>query len=177
MLATHIEHWPLDRLIPYARNARTHSPAQVAKIAASIRQFGFTNPILVDGQQGILAGHGRLEAARSLKLPHVPVIVLDHLSEAERRAYILADNKLALDAGWDDDLLAAELREIQAMDFDLSLTGFDERELRKILGDEDDPAADECPEVPEQAVYAGGRPVGARAAPAAVRGCDDNRLG
>lgn len=156
VLAQHIELWPLDRLIPYARNARTHSREQIAKIARSIEAFGFTNPILVDGAQGILAGHGRLDAAKLLKLERVPVIVLDHLTEAERRAYILADNKLALDAGWDDELLASELREIQAMDFDLTIPGFDDAELRKLLGESEDPAADECPPVPERAITVAG---------------------
>jgi ParB/RepB/Spo0J family partition protein len=100
-----IEQWPVDRLVPYARNPRTHSDAQVAQIAASIREFGFNNPILVDTQSGIIAGHGRLLAARQLQLEQVPVIVLDHLSEAQKRAYILVDNKLAENAGWDEELL------------------------------------------------------------------------
>src|ERR1700732_2305561 len=95
-MAKHIEHWPLDKLVPYARNPRTHSDAQVAQIAASIAEFGFSNPILVDTNSGIIAGHGRLLAARKLQLQQVPIIVLDHLSETQKRAYILADNKLAL---------------------------------------------------------------------------------
>jgi hypothetical protein len=156
VLAKHIEHWPPNALIPYSRNARTHSAAQIEQIAQSIRTFGFTNPILVDGAKGILAGHGRLKAALKLELAAVPVIVLDHLTEAERRAYILADNKLAENAGWDDEILAAELREIQAMDFDLAVTGFDDAELRKLLGEADDPAADECPAVPERALTVAG---------------------
>lgn len=156
VLAAKIEHWPIGRLVPYARNARTHSPAQVEQIARSIQTFGFTNPILVDGAQGILAGHGRLQAAQKMKLAIVPVIVLDHLSEAERRAYILADNKLAENAGWDDGMLAAELAEIRDMDFGLDVIGFDERELAKLLGVPDDAAADECPEVSERAVTAAG---------------------
>jgi DNA modification methylase len=156
VLASQIEHWPVERLIPYARNARTHSAAQVEQIARSITEFGFTNPILVDRAQGILAGHGRLQGAQLLKMPVVPVIVLDYLTEAQRRAYILADNKLAMNAGWDDDLLAAELREIQAMDFGLDVIGFDDRELAKLLGEPDDEAADACPDVPEQAVTAAG---------------------
>ena len=102
-IARHIEHWLLDKLIPYARNPRTHSDAQVAQIAASIAEFGFNNPILVDTNAGIIAGHGRLLAARKLQLQQVPVIVLDHLSETQKRAYILADNQLALNAGWDDE--------------------------------------------------------------------------
>ena len=109
VLAKRIEHWPLDKLIPYARNARTHSDEQVAQIAASIKEFGFTNPILVDTSSGILAGHGRLLAARKLNLTDVPVIVLDHLTETQRRAYMLVDNRLALSAGWDDDMLKVEL--------------------------------------------------------------------
>lgn len=153
VMASKIEHWPLERLVPYARNARTHSAAQVEQIARSIQRFGFTNPILVDGAQGILGGHGRLMAARSLKLPAVPVIVLDHLTEAERRAYIIADNQLALNAGWDDELLEAELREIQAMDFDLGVIGFDEVALERMLASEDDAeVADECPAVPENPI-------------------------
>jgi ParB-like chromosome segregation protein Spo0J len=104
-MATHIEHWPLDRLIPYIRNPRTHSEAQVAQIAASIVEFGFLNPILVDTSGGIIAGHGRLRAARKLQLPEVPVIVLDHLTESQKRAYVIADNRLAENAGWDEELL------------------------------------------------------------------------
>ena len=129
--------WPVERLVPYERNARTHSPEQVAQIAASIQEFGFTNPILVDGADGILAGHGRLAAARDMGLAEVPVIVLEHLSAAQRKAYILADNKLALNAGWDENLLQQELISLQLADFDLSLLGFDENELEGLLNDAD----------------------------------------
>src|SRR5258705_2910785 len=108
-LAQRIEHWPIEKLIPWARNPRTHSYEQVAQIAASIAEFGFLNPILVDTKAGILAGHGRLLAARKLQLREVPVIVLDHLSDAQNRAYILADSQLALNAGWGTKLLAAAL--------------------------------------------------------------------
>jgi hypothetical protein len=132
-LAKHIEHWPLDRLIPYARNARTHSDAQIAQIAASIREFGFTNPILVDTSDGIIAGHGRLLAARVLKLEQVPVIVLDHLSETQKRAYIIADNRLAENAEWDDELLQIELTALQEEGFELDLLGFDDSELAELL--------------------------------------------
>lgn len=136
--AERIEHWPLDRLKPYARNARTHSQQQVEKIAASIAEFGFTNPILVDSSDGIIAGHGRLMGAQLLGMETVPVVVLDYLTDAQRRAYILADNRLALDAGWDEELLAAELAELQVEGFDLELTGFDEHELADLLGDDDE---------------------------------------
>src|SRR5436309_10172470 len=122
-LATTIEHWPLERLVPYERNARTHSTAQIEQIAQSIREFGFTNPILVDSQAGILAGHARLCAARVLQLEKVPVIVLDHLTDIQKRAYILADNQLALSAGWDDALLAQELARLEGEGFDLEVIG------------------------------------------------------
>ncbi len=124
---------PVADLVPYARNARTHSEAQVAQIAASIREFGFTNPILVDGDRGVIAGHGRLLAARKLGLTEVPTIELSHLSPAQRRAYVLADNRLALSAGWDDDMLRLELGELQLEGFDLGLTGFDAGELASLL--------------------------------------------
>jgi hypothetical protein len=134
-MAKRIEIWPIDRLVPYEKNARTHSDAQVIQIAASIVEFGFTNPILVDTNAGIIAGHGRLLAARKLGLAEVPVIILDHLSEAQKRAYVIADNKLALNAGWDDALLSAELAELQRDGFDLGLTGFSEAELEDLLSD------------------------------------------
>lgn len=114
-MADRIEVWPVERLKPYANNARTHSPEQVTKIAASITEFGFTNPILVDSGDGIIAGHGRLMAAQRLGMVEVPVILLDHLTDAQRRAYILADNRLVLDAGWNEDMLAAELADLQAV--------------------------------------------------------------
>ena len=128
-LASAVEYRPAAALIPYARNSRTHSDAQVAQIAASIREFGWTNPILVDGDNGIIAGHGRLLAARKLGMSTVPVIELAGLSEAQKRAYVIADNKLALNAGWDNELLGLELGELDALGFDLSLTGFGEDEI------------------------------------------------
>src|ERR1700674_3807278 len=118
-MVKHIELWPIDKLIPFARNPRTHSDAQVAQIAASIAEFGFNNPILVDTRAGIIAGHGRLLAARKLGLEKLPVIILDHLSEAQKRAYIIADNQLALNAGWDEDLLRVELAALQQENFDV----------------------------------------------------------
>lgn len=134
--AKRIEMWPLERLRPYERNARTHSPEQVAQIAASIQEFGFTNPLLVDGADGILAGHGRLAAAKDLGLAEVPVIVLDHLSAEQRRAYILADNQLALNAGWNVELLQQEVAALNLADFDLSLLGFDEDRIAGLLDPE-----------------------------------------
>jgi DNA modification methylase len=132
-----IEHLPIDALVPYARNSRTHSDAQVAQVAASIREFGFTNPVLIDDAGGIIAGHGRVMAARSVGLDTVPCIRLGHLSEAQRRAYVIADNKLALNAGWDEALLAAELRDLAGFEFDLNLTGFMGDEIDALLASED----------------------------------------
>lgn len=144
----------LSSLIPYARNSRTHSPEQVAQIAASIKEFGFTNPILIDETGGIIAGHGRVLAAQKLGLKTVPAITLAHLSETQRRAYIIADNKLALNAGWDDEMLRLEFSELEQAGFDLELTGFslDEidglqiEEVSEGLTDED--AVPEAPEEP-----------------------------
>ena len=139
---------PIEGLIPYARNSRTHSDEQVAQIAASIREFGWTNPVLVDGENGIIAGHGRVLAARKMGMAEVPCIELAHLSEAQKKAYIIADNKLALNAGWDNELLALELGELHAADFDMALLGFDAGELSAAMGldeelDGDAPKIDE----------------------------------
>lgn len=128
-----IEHRSVDSLRPYARNARTHSDEQVQKIAASIAEFGFNNPILVDARGGIIAGHGRLEAAKLLGMETVPVVELTHLTDSQKRAYILADNRLALDAGWDEEILAAELADLQIEDFDLDIIGFSDDELEGLL--------------------------------------------
>ena len=135
-MAQQIELWPVERLVPYARNARTHSEEQVAQIAASIVEFGFTNPILVDSNAGIVAGHGRLLAAKKLGLAEVPVIVLDHLTEIQRRAYLLADNRLAMNAGWNDELLAEELAALEGEGFDLGVIGFTDDELEGFLAEE-----------------------------------------
>jgi DNA modification methylase len=156
-MAKRIELWPVDRLRPYERNARTHSAEQVAQIAASIVEFGFTNPILVDSNDGIIAGHGRLTAAQELGLRTVPVVVLDHLSDRQRKAYILADNQLALNAGWDTDLLRGELQDLAELDFDLSLIGFSDDELADLLPDieelpPEDADADAVPEPPADPV-------------------------
>jgi DNA modification methylase len=158
--AAHIQLWPVGRLIPYARNARTHSEEQIAQVAASIAEFGFTNPILVDSQAGIIAGHCRLLAARKLCLEHVPVVVLDHLTETQKRAYILADNQLALKAGWDENVLANELASLAEDGFDPTLVGFDEEEMDALLANLDadfDPGGDdELPPVPEAPVSIAG---------------------
>lgn len=129
-----IEQVAVESLIPYARNSRTHSDDQVAHIAASIKEFGWTNPILIDGESGIIAGHGRLLAARKLGMKEVPVIQLSGMTDTQKRAYIIADNKLALNAGWDDELLKIELGELHELDFDLGLVGFDADELSKLMG-------------------------------------------
>lgn len=120
-------------LIPYARNARTHSDAQLSKLAGSIREYGFTNPVLTDGINGIIAGHGRVLAAQKLGMEEVPTVELSHLNATQRKAYILADNRMALDAGWDNDLLKLELAELKDDGFDLTLTGFDNLELTELL--------------------------------------------
>jgi ParB-like chromosome segregation protein Spo0J len=145
---------PLSSLIPYAYNARTHSDAQVAEIAASIREFGWTNPVLVDGENGIIAGHGRVMAARKLGMMQVPVIELAGLTDAQRRAYVLADNKLALNAGWDEELLGLELADLDALGFDLSLTGFGEDEIGRLtsLGTPGLTDPDNVPEAPAEPV-------------------------
>lgn len=136
-----IEMWNVDRLVPYERNARTHSEEQVAQIAMSIQEFGFTNPILVDADDGILAGHGRLLAARDLGMTEVPVVVLNHLTPVQRRAYVLADNKLALNAGWDEELLRDEMMSLNMADFDMSLLGWADYEIKGFLDPDgiDDP--------------------------------------
>jgi len=128
----------VDTLIPYARNARTHNDSQVAQIAASIAEYGWTNPILTDGERGVIAGHGRLMAARKLDLKEVPVIELAHLTPEQKKAYILADNRIAENAGWDQELLKLELAELQAADYDLSLMGFTDEEIDDLLSPEDE---------------------------------------
>jgi DNA modification methylase len=148
-----VEERTIDDLIPYARNARTHSDAQVAQIAASIREFGWTNPILIDGHNGVIAGHGRLAAARKLGMDKIPCIEIKNLTETQIKALVLADNKLALNAGWDTEMLSLELEELELEGFDLNLTGFDPDEINDLkpkvvnpgLTDEDD-----VPPVPEE---------------------------
>ncbi len=156
-LADRIEHWPIDKLLPYARNARQHSDEQIAQIAASIAEFGFVNPILTGADGVLVAGHGRLAAARKLGLPTVPVVVLDHLTPTQRRALVLADNRLAELATWDDALLRIELEALQDDGFDLDLTGFDADALAELLAGEEpehegQTADDAVPEMPEESV-------------------------
>ena len=154
-----VEYWPLAKLIPYARNARTHSEAQVAEIAGSIRAFGFANPILVGSEGDIIAGHGRLAAARQLGMESVPVIVLAGLSETQRRQLVLADNRIAMNAGWDMDMLRFELRDLRDLAVDLRVLAFDTKELAAILTG--DPSGgltdeDEIPDAVEEAVSRAG---------------------
>src|SRR6266403_817063 len=153
-----IDYWPLERLIPFARNARTHSAAQVAEIAGSIRAFGFSNPILVGAEGDVIAGHGRLAAVRQLGLVEVPVIVLAALSESQRRQLVLADNRIALNAGWDMEMLKLELRELSLLGADLSALGFNERELATALSGAGAGLTDEdaIPDVTETAISCSG---------------------
>ena len=156
-----VQIWPIDRLLPYIRNARTHTDEQIAQVAASIREFGWTNPILVAADGTIIAGHARLAAARKLKMTEVPVIVLDHLTDAQRRALVLADNRLALDAGWDEAMLRVELASLQEDGFDLEVVGFTDVELETLLRDPEETNAgltdeDAVPEAPETPVSATG---------------------
>ena len=139
-------------LIPYARNTRTHSDEQVNQIVSSIKEFGFTNPVLIDKESMIIAGHGRVMAANKLKLSKVPTICLDHLTEAQKKAYIIADNRLALNAGWDEDMLKVELEELNDLEFDISLLGFEDKEIESLLSEPTEGLTDEdaVPDLPEE---------------------------
>jgi site-specific DNA-methyltransferase (adenine-specific) len=138
-----IEYINVDKLSAYETNSRTHSDDQIKQIADSIKEFGFTNPVLIDQDGTIIAGHGRVQAAKKISMDEVPCIRLSHLSEAQRKAYVIADNKLAMNAGWDDDLLKSEIEALQMMDFDIDLLGFDTSEIQfneldySVLDDED----------------------------------------
>lgn len=160
--AERVEYWPIERLVPHARKARIHSDAQVADIAASIARFGFNAPLLVDGGGGIIAGHGRVLAARRLGLASVPVVPLGHLTDREKRAYVLADNRLAEKASWDQDLLRVELADLRELDFDLHGIGWDDKELDKLLAvpitEEAVAATDADDAVPEAAEITVSRP-------------------
>ena len=133
----------LDKLVPYVNNARTHSPEQIGKLRSSLREFGFINPVIIDRDFGIIAGHGRVLAAREEGLTEVPCVFVDHLTEAQKKAYIIADNRMALDAGWDEELLRVEIEALQAEAFDLALTGFGDDELADLLGAEEDEVKDD----------------------------------
>ena len=149
-----IKYKPIGDLIPYARNSRTHSDAQVAQIAASIKEFGWTNPVLLDGENGIIAGHGRVMAAQKLGEKQVPTIELSHLDEHQKRAYIIADNKLALNAGWDDEILALEMDDLKDAGYDLELTGFSDEELAAMNPEVIEGLTDEdaVPEIPDEPI-------------------------
>ena len=138
---THFELVDIDKLVPYVNNARTHSPEQINKLRASLREFGFVNPDIIDRDYNILVGHGRTEAARLEGYKQVPCVFADELTEAQKKAYILADNRMALDAGWDEDLLRVEFEALGDLDFDLSLTGFDDQEIADLFGGTDLDAA------------------------------------
>lgn len=151
-LPDQLETIQIDALIPYARNSRTHSDAQVAQIASSIKEFGFTNPVLIDVGGGIIAGHGRVLAARKLGMSEVPCIRLEHLTDAQKRAYVIADNRLALNSGWDTEMLKVEFADLQELGFDLELTGFDLDEIKELLapvGTEGLTDPDDAPPLPE----------------------------
>ena len=133
----------INKLVPYANNARTHNKEQILKLRSSLREFGFVNPVIIDKAYNVLAGHGRIEAAKEEGITEVPCVYADHLTEAQKKAYILADNRMALDAGWDEELLSVEMQELQELGFDLSMTGFDEKELTDLLGVDADGVAKE----------------------------------
>ena len=124
---------PIEKLVPYVNNARTHSPEQINKLRSSLREFGFINPVIIDRDFGVIAGHGRILAAKEEGITEVPCVFADHLTEAQKKAYIIADNRMAMDAGWDEELLRVEIEALQAEAFDLSLTGFDEKELSDLM--------------------------------------------
>ena len=134
---------PIEKLVPYINNARTHSPEQITKLRASLREFGFINPVIIDKDYGVIAGHGRLMAAKEEGIKEVPCVLADHLTEAQKKAYILADNRMAMDAGWDEELLRIEIEALQAEAFDVGLTGFDEKEIADLFSGGDGNGAEE----------------------------------
>lgn len=133
----------IHKLIPYVNNARTHSKEQILKLRSSLREFGFVNPVIIDRDYNVLAGHGRIQAAKEEGIAEVPCVFVEHLTEAQKKAFILADNRLALDAGWDEEMLAVEMEELQNLGFDLELTGFDEKELANLFATDDDAQQDD----------------------------------
>ena len=133
----------INKLVPYANNARTHNKEQILKLRSSLREFGFVNPVIIDKEYNVLAGHGRIEAAKAENISEIPCVFVDHMTEAQKKAYILADNRMAMDAGWDEELLKVEIEALQTEDFDLSLTGFDESELAGFFDTADDAKEDD----------------------------------
>ena len=142
-MTSEMEHVPIGKLIPYINNARTHSPEQIKKLRASLREFGFVNPVIIDRDYNIIAGHGRVMAAKEEGIDEAPCVYADHLSEAQKKAYILADNRMALDAGWDEEMLRVEIDALRELEFDPMLAGFDEKELAALYADADDDAKDD----------------------------------
>ncbi|MCD8004091.1 MAG: site-specific DNA-methyltransferase [Oscillospiraceae bacterium] len=140
---TELQLVPTAKLVPYVNNARTHSPEQINKLRSSLREFGFINPVIIDRDYGVIAGHGRIEAAKAEGIEEVPCVFADHLTEAQKKAYILADNRMALDAGWDEELLRVEIEALQGEAFDIGLTGFDEKELADLFGSDNDSGAED----------------------------------
>ena len=133
----------IDKLVPYVNNARTHSAEQITKLRSSLREFGFVNPIIIDREFNIIAGHGRLMAAKEEGINEVPCVFVDYLTDAQKKAYILADNRMAMDAGWDEELLKIEMEELQNLGYDLGYTGFDEKELEELFGIDDKEVKDD----------------------------------
>lgn len=142
-MTSEMERVPVDRLIPYINNARTHSPEQIKKLRASLREFGFVNPVIIDRDYNVIAGHGRIMAAKEEGITEVPCVYADHLTEAQKKAYILADNRMALDAGWDEEMLRVEIEALREMEFDPMLAGFDEKELEALYAGDGDEAKDD----------------------------------
>ena len=141
---------PIDRLIPYANNARTHSKEQITKLRSSLREYGFISPVIIDREFNVLAGHGRVAAAKEEHIAEVPCVFVDHLTEAQKKGYILADNRFAMDAGWDEEMLRVEMEALQGMDFDLGLTGFDEKEIADLFDLNDGEAKEDDFDVEEE---------------------------
>ena len=133
----------ISKLVPYVNNARTHSSEQINKLRASLREFGFINPVIIDREFGIIAGHGRVMAAREEGIAEVPCVFVDHLTEAQKKAYILADNRMAMDAGWDEELLRVEIEALQGADFDVGVTGFDDKEIADLFKTDSDKVEDD----------------------------------
>lgn len=162
---------PIDKLIPYVNNARTHSPEQLNKLRSSLREFGFINPVIIDRDFNVIAGHGRILAAKAENISEVPCVFVDYLTPAQKKAYIIADNRMALDAGWDEEMLKVEIEALQADDFDLGLTGFDEKELAAFFDDDSDTKDDDFDvdgEL-ENLAQQNGRPLAARKSQTCLR--------